>query len=95
MLARFAPIVRTFAPFVAGMGAMSTWRFTLYNLLGAALWVGGFVYAGYLLGGVPFVQEHFTLIVLGIVATSLLPMLFHVLPLGRLVPARAASGEAV
>ncbi|MEP0548022.1 MAG: DedA family protein [Rhodothermales bacterium] len=94
VLARFAPIVRTLAPFVAGMGAMSYWKFTLYNLLGAGLWVGGFVYAGYFFGAVPFVQEHFTLFVLGIIVLSVLPVLVRVVPFGRLVPVRAASREA-
>lgn len=91
VLARFTPLVRTLAPFVAGMGAMSYGRFTFFNVLGAALWVGGFVYAGYLFGGVPFVQEHFTLIVLGIVALSVVPVLVRLLPFGRLAP--AASRE--
>lgn len=75
VLARFAPLVRTFAPFVAGCGRMPYAAFARYNVLGAALWVGGFVYAGYLFGHAPVVQEHFSIVVLGIVVVSLLPML--------------------
>ncbi len=91
VLARFVPIVRTFAPFVAGMGAMSYGRFTAFNLLGAALWVGGFVFAGYFFGNVPLVRDHFTLVVLGIVALSVAPLLVRLLPSGRFLTVRSAS----
>lgn len=67
VLARFMPFVRTFAPFVAGVSAMGHRAFTAYNLLGAALWVGGLLTAGRLLGGLPFVQQHLSAIVWGLV----------------------------
>ncbi len=70
---RFAPILRTFAPFVAGVGQMDYGRFTFFNVLGAVLWVCSFVYAGYLFGNIPFVREHFKWIVLAIIAVSLIP----------------------
>lgn len=73
LLARFAPIVRTFAPFVAGAGSMEYRRFTGFCALGALCWVGSFVYAGYLFGNIPVVKNNFTLVILGIVVVSLLP----------------------
>jgi len=74
VIGRFVPIVRTFVPFVAGMGAMTYARFALYNVSGAVLWVGIAAGAGYAFGNVPVVREHFSLVVLGIVAVSLIPM---------------------
>lgn len=74
VLARFVPIVRTFAPFVAGAGAMNYRTFIVYNLVGAAAWVTLMLGSGYLLGQIPFVQERFELIVIGIVVLSVLPM---------------------
>ncbi len=76
ILARFAPIVRTFSPFVAGVGAMPFPRFLLSSVVGALLWVGAFVGAGYFFGNLPFVERHFTKVVLAIVALSLLPVLW-------------------
>ncbi len=73
ILARFAPIVRTFAPFVAGVGAMPYWRFLASSVIGATIWVGVFVSAGYYCGSWPFVEKHFTKIVLAIVLLSLIP----------------------
>jgi membrane-associated protein len=73
VIARFVPIVRTFAPFVAGMGGMSYRRFAVYNVVGALLWVGTCVPAGYLLGNVPVVRDNFTLVLLAIVFISILP----------------------
>lgn len=73
VLARFVPIVRTFAPFLAGVGTMSYPQFAAYNLLGATLWVGVFLWGGYFFGGHPFVQQNFFLVAVGIVAVSLLP----------------------
>jgi membrane-associated protein len=75
VLARFVPIVRTFVPFVAGAGAMRYSMFALYNVLGALLWVAVCVGAGYAFGQVPLIKNNFTLVALGIVAVSLLPVL--------------------
>ncbi len=74
VLARFVPIVRTFAPFVAGAGAMNYRTFIVYNVVGAAAWVTLMLGSGYLLGQIPFVKERFELIVIGIVVLSVLPM---------------------
>jgi membrane-associated protein len=74
VLARFVPIVRTFVPFVAGAGAMRYSAFALYNVAGALLWVAVCVGAGYAFGNVPIVKENFTLVALGIVAVSLIPV---------------------
>lgn len=73
ILARFVPIVRTFAPFVAGMGHMSYRRFALYNVTGALVWVLLFTYAGYLFGNLPLIQENLKLLIVGIIVLSVLP----------------------
>jgi membrane-associated protein len=75
VLTRFVPIIRTFVPFVAGAGAMRYPAFALYNLAGGVLWVGICVGAGYAFGNVPIIKENFTLVALGIVAVSLVPVL--------------------
>ena len=77
VLARFVPIVRTFAPFVAGAGAMNYRTFIVYNVVGAAAWVTLMLGSGYLLGQIPFVKERFELIVIGIVVLSVLPMVIE------------------
>jgi membrane-associated protein len=74
ILARFVPIVRTFAPFVAGIGKMRYPRFFLYNCVGAVAWVAICLGSGYLFGGLPWVTKHFELVVLAIVFISVLPM---------------------
>ena len=79
VLARFVPIVRTFVPFVAGVAEMSYPAFALYNVAGAVGWVAICVGAGYLFGQVPIVRENFSLVALGIVFVSLLPMLVEYL----------------
>ena len=79
VLARFIPILRTFVPFVAGAVQMSYPSFAFYNVAGATAWVGVCVGAGYLFGNVAIVKENFTLVVLGIVAVSLLPMFIEYL----------------
>lgn len=77
ILARFVPIVRTFAPFVAGVGSMSYSHFLLYNVIGGVVWVGIFTLAGFFFGNIPFVQENFEIVVVAIVALSLVPMIFE------------------
>ncbi len=77
ILARFVPIVRTFAPFVAGMGAMNYGRFMLFNVSGAILWIGLILPCGWFFGNLPFVKKHFELVVLGIIFVSVVPMLFE------------------
>jgi membrane-associated protein len=74
VLARFMPIVRTFVPFVAGIGEMSYPKFAFYNVAGAVLWVGVCVGAGYAFGNVPIVRDNFSLVAIGIVIVSVLPM---------------------
>lgn len=93
ILARFVPIVRTFAPFVAGVGRMSYGKFLLYNVLGGALWVLSMTLAGYFLGEIPFVKEHFEFIVLGLVFVSVLPMVFEFLR-HRYFPSRTSEAKA-
>jgi membrane-associated protein len=77
VLARFMPIVRTFVPFVAGIGEMSYPKFAFYNVAGALLWVAVCVGAGYAFGNVPIVRDNFSLVAIGIVIVSVLPMVFE------------------
>jgi membrane-associated protein len=73
-LARFVPIIRTFAPFVAGIGHMSYAYFITYNVFGGIAWVGLFTAVGYLFGNIPFIRDHFSLVIIGIVLVSIVPM---------------------
>ena len=76
IMARFVPIVRTFAPFVAGVGQMKYSRYMAFCLGGGILWVTSLTLAGYYLGSIPFVKEHFEKVVLGIILVSILPIIF-------------------
>jgi membrane-associated protein len=78
VIARFVPIVRTIAPFVAGMGKMPYRTFSIYNIAGGILWVSVCSLAGYLFGGLPFVRDNFSLVVLGIVIVSALPIVWEI-----------------
>jgi membrane-associated protein len=87
ILARFVPIIRTFAPFVAGVGAMSYPKFITYNVVGAMLWVGLFVLGGYFFGNIPTVRENFTLVILAIILISVVPIVLEAVKARRRRPA--------
>lgn len=75
VISRFLPIVRTYVPFVAGMGAMDPGRYTLFNVAGGVLWVASLGYAGYFFGNIPWIRGNLTAIIVGIIVASLLPLL--------------------
>jgi len=77
VIARFIPIIRTFAPFVAGIGNMTYTRFTLYNVLGSIAWVTIFIAGGYYFGNLPVVKRNFTLVIFAIIIISVLPIVFE------------------
>ena len=88
VITRFMPFFRTFAPFIAGTGHMNFGKFTFFNTIGGVSWVSLFVLVGYFFGGIPFVQEHFEVIVLGIVAVSVAPAF-----IGAVKAALASRGD--
>lgn len=79
VIARFVPIVRTLAPFVAGIGRMSYKTFLTYNVLGAILWVVGITLVGYFLGNIPIIKDNFSKVVIGIIIISILPIIYEFL----------------
>ena len=91
-IARFFPFIRTFAPFVAGVCHMDRPHFTMYNIIGAIIWVGAFVGAGYFFGNIPVVEERLELLIVGIIAVSVAPGAWHWVQ-GRIKARKASSGE--
>lgn len=77
VLARFVPIVRTFAPFVAGIGQMNYGKFLSYNLVGGIVWITAFLWGGYFLGNIPIIKENFHYSVVLIILVSVVPILFE------------------
>lgn len=77
IIARFVPIARTFAPFMAGVGSMNYWRFASYNFVGGLIWVTLLVAAGYFFGRIPFVEKNFELVIFAIIGISLMPPIFE------------------
>ena len=73
IIARFIPVIRTFAPFVGGIGAMSYWRFLAYNVIGGLTWVVTIVFGGYFFGNLPIVKNNFTIVIFAIIFISILP----------------------
>jgi len=94
IITRFMPFFRTFAPFIAGTGHMNFGKFTLFNAIGGVTWVSLFVLVGYFFGGIPLVQEHFEVIVLGIVAVSVAPAFVGVIK-AAMSGSRAKAGDPV
>ncbi|GAL87097.1 hypothetical protein Ccel_1169 [Sporocytophaga myxococcoides] len=79
IFARFMPIIRTFAPFIAGVGTMNYRKFLSYNIIGGILWIAGFTLLGYLFGNIPAVKKNFTLVIFGIILLSMTPPLIEYL----------------
>jgi membrane-associated protein len=85
IFSRFLPIIRTIAPFVAGIGKMPIWKYSVYNIAGGVSWVCSFLLLGYLFGNIPVIKQNFTLVVIGIIILSLVPTFYAMLQSKRKV----------
>jgi membrane-associated protein len=94
-LARFIPIIRTFAPFVAGVGMMKYSRFIIYNIVGALVWTSMFIFAGYFFGNLPIVRDNFGLVVIGIIIISVLPMVYEFVQHKLRKPADSSAADSI
>ncbi len=83
IIARFVPIIRTFAPFMAGVGSMSYPKFLFYNVVGALLWINSLIWAGYFFGSLPFVEKNFEIVILAIIILSLVPVAYELIQAKR------------
>jgi membrane-associated protein len=92
IIARFLPIIRTFAPFVAGVGRMTYWRFITYNVVGGVLWVAIFVFGGYYFGNLEIVKNNFSFVVVAIIILSVLPIIYELVR-HRVRPSRPEIAE--
>jgi len=93
ILARFVPIIRTFAPFVAGVGTMKYRKFISYNVIGGIVWVAIFISMGYFFGNIPFVKENFEFVIFGIIAISFIPPIYEFLKARKELKEEAAAAE--
>lgn len=94
ILARFVPIVRTFVPFIAGVGRMTYSRFLAYNVIGGFVWIYSFTYLGFAFGNIPVVQKNFKLVILGIIIVSVLPIVWEFVRAWQENRKAKASGQA-
>ena len=83
IIARFVPIIRTFAPFMAGVGSMSYPKFLFYNVIGGLLWINSLIWAGYFFGTLPFVEKNFEIVILAIIVLSLVPVVYELIQAKR------------
>jgi len=93
ILARFVPIIRTFAPFVAGVGTMKYRKFISYNVIGGIVWVALFISMGYFFGNIPFVKKNFEFVIFGIIAISFIPPIYEFLKARKELKEEAAAAE--
>jgi membrane-associated protein len=94
VIARFIPFVRTFAPFLAGVGEMEYSRFLAYNAVGAVAWVGLFLFGGYLFGGVPFVRQNFVLVIVAVIVITTIPIVVEYVRQRRISRRAVADSQA-